>query len=566
MKKLGVLLIGVISLLMATVAIAADTYVVQAGDTLWSIAKKNGVSPEALCTINSLSDCNKIRIGQEIRIGDKAEANPSQTATPTAKEATASNGAAKAWKRVGTDPVLPEWVRKSWLSSDEVSLDPRQEAKLRLQGLDDSQIAEVKQSLKERKYQLVFRPIGYSWESMAFGSGVWSKTSNETGDDVPVFAIAPTSGGFQVDLALGCGNTTVNNVDIRQSPAPRSVVPTPQQKAQGIACERIGAFWAQITEHGTSGTARLACLFQIDQHWKIGPTVGVGGSRFDDHTWVEIQNFAGAGFELRGKNITIADTKMDAVEFVVMVGSSSASGQSADELTRKLKSSGLDLQLAVQLRKQFKLSKETAVTVRFMPFANIPLTGKEADILWNGMLVKQENGRHVTVGMTLRFEVEQKGLGFKPELTLGLWRISDIDNPLGGKILAGASTLDGVWRIGAGVQFPGPIWVVEIEWNPAWGWLQLNGKKARETLHAGAKPTCEVYHLKTCSPRTGTHDMQQKAAPTPREVSKTAVSATPETSRQTLGWNQTTRISSADTAYTPTPPVDMAAYQGFNQK
>lgn len=502
LRRVGALVLG--WLVLASPVSAATEHLVLKDQNLTVIGAKYDVSPQEICQFNTLSNCNKIRAGQTLIIPSKdgesqqrPEPKPEKTLPPSetdlAQEESVPvpapvnalhSGLVRMWKYVGADPVLKSWVRKAWLASEEVTLDPRQEAKLRAQGLGDAHIAEVKQRLKEKKFILVFRPKGYSWKSMAFGSGIWGETRNATGDDIPVFAIDSLSDGTQVDLALGCGNTGINMEVVPEKPKPV----TSQVAEKRLACEKVGAFWAQLSEHGVSGTARFACLFQVSEKWKAGPTIGLGGSRFDDHTWIELQNFIGGGFEVRGKNIA----GFDAVEFVVMVGYGSSEGHSTDGLVEKLKSSGFDAQLAMQLRKQLNIDKKTSITVRLMPFVNVPLSGKEADILWKGMVVKQENGRHLTVGAVLRFEFQRKGLGFKPEITFGIWRMSDVDNPIGWKFLIGASTLDNVWRVGAGLQFPGPIWLVEVEWNPAWGWLQLNAKVAIEALQNGATPTRDV--------------------------------------------------------------------------
>ena len=527
----------VASLFLGLAAMPTFSYTVEHGDTLIGIAKQHKVNYRKICELNRIANCNNIRVGQELEIptatssdekqqtAKKQETAPAPTESSVAKEKqnsaldeakAADRSLIRGWKCVGCDPVLKSWVRKNWLSTEEVSLAPQQETKLRLQGLNDSQIGEVKQALKEKRYTLTLRPKGYLWASMAFGSGMWGETRNATGDDIPVFALPPTSKGYQVDLALGCGNPAVNRVKLEK---PKPALVMSQEEEKKVSCEKIGAFWAQVSEHGVSGTARFACLFQLNNNWKVGPTVGFGGSRFDDHTWIELQSFIGGGVELRGKNIA----GFDAIEFVVMVGTGSSAGHSADGLTEKLKSSGMDAQLAMQLRKQFHIDGKTSVTVRFMPFASIPLTGVEADILWKNMVVKQENGRHLTIGAVMRFEFQRKGLGFKPEITFGIWRMSDIDNPIGWKFLVGASTLDNVWRIGAGLQFPGPIWLVEVEYNPAWGWLQLNAEIARNALHNGATPTCKALKMGRCSKPEGGERAATAGTPTtptPEESAK----------------------------------------------
>lgn len=530
-------------------------YTVKSGDTVIGVAEKHGIRDyREICKLNGLQrNCDRIRIGQELKIpskgGGSQSSKPKQETVPVSIETdvvqakldpvtvrvnSTVSGFVQNWKDVGADPVLKGWVRKTWLSTEEVTLDPRQEAKLRAQGIGDLHIAKVKQLLKEKKFTLIFRPEGYTWKSMGFGSGVWGETRNATGDDIPVFAIDPLFDGTQVDLALGCGNTGANKVEIFERPKP----PVSQETEKRLACEKIGAFWAQLSEHGVSGTARFACLFQVSKDWKAGPTVGLGGSRFDDHTWIELQNFIGGGFEARGKNIA----GFDAVEFVVMVGYGPSKGHSIDGFVEKLKSAGFDAQLAMQLRKQFGIDEKTSVTVRLMPFANIPLSGKEADIFWKGMVVKQENGRHLTIGATLRFEFGQKDLGFKPEVTFGIWRMSDVDNPIGWKFLVGASTLDNVWRIGAGLQFPGPIWLVELEWNPAWSWLQLNARVATEALENGATSTREALFGEKATPAKGARQSVSRVVSTKASQPAVRIAVSPECK---LGWKDSTCFSQA---------------------
>lgn len=582
-------------LLMGIVPISAladtYTYTVKRGDTLTGIAKQYGLNYVEICKENALPDCDRIITGQELTIpsipvptkpkatGPKKKTVPIWTTTgiarvksevvPVSSQATVS-AQIREWRKVGNDPVLPSWVRKTWLSSEEVRLDPRQERKLRLQGLDDSQIREVKDRLKRREYLLIFREEGYEWDFMAFGSGEWGRTRNVTGEAIPVFALPPTSQGYQVDLVLGCGNVAGKKVVLPAEPKPEPKPLAPQEAEKRLACERIGAFWAQISQHGVSGTARFACLFQVNKDWKVGPTIGLGGSRFDDHKWIEVQNFFGGGFEVRGKNIA----GFDAMEFVVMVGYGSSKGHSADGLVDKLKSSGFDVQLAAQLRKMLRIDPKTTVTVRFMPFANIPLTGVETDILWKNMVVKRENGRHLTVGAIMRFEFQREGLGFKPEFTLGIWRISDVDNPIGWKVLVGASILDNVWRIGAGLQFPGPIWLVELEYNPAWGWLQLNAQVASDALHKGAMPTCKALKMKRCARRNTASSVNVKSVPV-RVATRKVMREVPEVAvlpQRESGWNDRTYpskvISSGVDSEVAVAKTLLAAQPlyGFNQR
>jgi LysM repeat protein len=44
-------------------------HVVQAGDTLWDIAKKNGISVEKLKALNNISNHYNLKIGTKLKIG-----------------------------------------------------------------------------------------------------------------------------------------------------------------------------------------------------------------------------------------------------------------------------------------------------------------------------------------------------------------------------------------------------------------------------------------------------------------------------------------------------------------
>ncbi|MDP4755725.1 MAG: LysM peptidoglycan-binding domain-containing protein, partial [Aquiluna sp.] len=46
------------------------TYRVQSGDTLWSIARKFGVSSSSIASLNGIRNVNLIKVGQLIKISD----------------------------------------------------------------------------------------------------------------------------------------------------------------------------------------------------------------------------------------------------------------------------------------------------------------------------------------------------------------------------------------------------------------------------------------------------------------------------------------------------------------
>jgi LysM repeat protein len=74
--------------ILATAVLAADpSVVVQSGDTLTHIAKRQNVSIDALVDLNDLADPNRIYVGQRLRIGAAPAAGPSPTPAAAPKAA-----------------------------------------------------------------------------------------------------------------------------------------------------------------------------------------------------------------------------------------------------------------------------------------------------------------------------------------------------------------------------------------------------------------------------------------------------------------------------------------------
>lgn len=63
---------AVLVLAVPALAVAAQTHVVQAGDTLWSIARRYGVSVDVLTSTNRLSNANALQLGQRLSIPSTA--------------------------------------------------------------------------------------------------------------------------------------------------------------------------------------------------------------------------------------------------------------------------------------------------------------------------------------------------------------------------------------------------------------------------------------------------------------------------------------------------------------
>ncbi len=132
-----------------------------------------------------------------------------------------------------------------------------------------------------------------------------------------------------------------------------------------------------------------------------------------------------------------------------------------------------------------------------------PLTGNNAVFVAGEIRSGEERGRKLVVGAILRLEVDRVDWNVKPEFTLGIWNISDVQDPVGGKILAGIATKDDVWRIGAGVQFPDPHFIVEVEWNAGLGWLRANSSIAKTALvkDSGSSETYLGVKAKAVAPK-----------------------------------------------------------------
>lgn len=59
-----------------------DVHVVQAGETLWSIARRHSLSVDALAAANGLADPNRLRLGQKLTLGQNAGASRAAPGRP----------------------------------------------------------------------------------------------------------------------------------------------------------------------------------------------------------------------------------------------------------------------------------------------------------------------------------------------------------------------------------------------------------------------------------------------------------------------------------------------------
>jgi LysM repeat protein len=66
-----------------TLPVVGDRYTVQAGDTLFGICKRLGVSYDDMVTLNNLQDPDNLQIGQVLKIPPRTSSVLGPTATPT---------------------------------------------------------------------------------------------------------------------------------------------------------------------------------------------------------------------------------------------------------------------------------------------------------------------------------------------------------------------------------------------------------------------------------------------------------------------------------------------------
>ncbi|NQG97080.1 LysM peptidoglycan-binding domain-containing protein [Streptococcus suis] len=95
--------------LATTGLVSAETYTVQAGDTLSEIALQYQTSVEALVEENKIADKNLISVGQVLEIGE-AEATTQTVTTETSSEATVTTTTSYSSNLSAEDAAAKEWI------------------------------------------------------------------------------------------------------------------------------------------------------------------------------------------------------------------------------------------------------------------------------------------------------------------------------------------------------------------------------------------------------------------------------------------------------------------------
>lgn len=307
------------------------------------------------------------------------------------------------------------------------------------------------------------------------------------------------TGGFAI--AEECGNP------VPLISKPRPPVPPPAEvgkfdRETGLSCQMIANSWLQGNLDGTSIAAsqKMGCLFEVHKNGQLGPIGVARGGRWWPGNWREDGWIVGLGGEYR---LSPAG-KLEAVEVDVIAGPAGAGGEGG--LTKKTWTVGLDAEVSAQIRARLPKVGGVETLLRVMPAFRWPLTGNQADIVWNGRVVGAESARKPILTLMTRFEWERADWKVNPELTIGGWYVFDVVDPWGVKILVGFSTKDKVWRVGVGAQYAGGGWtpVAEVEYNPILGKLYLSAIAADDRLTQGAVPSAEalgVVPAKTPKPR-----------------------------------------------------------------
>jgi membrane-bound lytic murein transglycosylase D len=87
----------------SSVPASGRTYVVKAGDTLWSVAKKAGVTPDVLRKLNKLDSGEPLKLGQSLALpGNGKSVSADRTAAAQPAKQTASPYASKTYQPAGS--------------------------------------------------------------------------------------------------------------------------------------------------------------------------------------------------------------------------------------------------------------------------------------------------------------------------------------------------------------------------------------------------------------------------------------------------------------------------------
>lgn len=473
----------------------AGEYVIREGDTLSKIADQNGTSYQVICKLNRLPDCNKIGVGQKLKVPPQGKENPqdrSKEITPPKR--TGVVDAPRKFRNLGADPLCTSREVKNGTCRE------KQERRLIASGWTKE---DAKTHLDDVDAGRCFPSElanGFVGDWLVNGSSTWGKTVFALRGKKKTEALScPEVNGRKPYVVTQCHNSTGKYVPIAAlvvAPPPSSVEKKVVERRGG--CNLEETLWGQVGFgngiRNRSGSGELSCQFPLDEKWTAGPVFRAGVGQFGSESWIEKTGLVGGGIRTRGKGVFGLDEfKLD----FPVVGYGWARGHTTDGMVDKPTIGGLDAYFAETLKKGVELEEGSILVTEFMSFGQFPITNKSGPIFWQGQKVDSDS-RHNVFGALLRFGLERDEWDVVPEFTLGGWHTSGIERPWGGKVLVGIATKDRSFRAGIGVEGPHAHGIVEAEVNFYGPWILESARKSEVALTDGATSSCEALGMKNC--------------------------------------------------------------------
>ena len=155
---------------LASGASTSGTYTVQAGDTLYSIARRSGMSLNTLLSLNGLSQSSVIHPGQTLKLSGASNAT---VASPVSYKSTASSASTSGTYTVQAGDTLYSIARRSGMSLNTL---------LSINGLSQSSVIRPGQTLSVSgsASQTTATPVSYQTTSTSTGNGTYTVKAGDT--------------------------------------------------------------------------------------------------------------------------------------------------------------------------------------------------------------------------------------------------------------------------------------------------------------------------------------------------------------------------------------------------
>ena len=155
---------------LASGASTSGTYTVQAGDTLYSIARRSGMSLNTLLSLNGLSQSSVIHPGQTLKLSGASNAT---VASPVSYKSTASSASTSDTYTVQAGDTLYSIARRSGMSLNTL---------LSINGLSQSSVIRPGQTLSVSgsASQTTATPVSYQTTATSTGNGTYTVKAGDT--------------------------------------------------------------------------------------------------------------------------------------------------------------------------------------------------------------------------------------------------------------------------------------------------------------------------------------------------------------------------------------------------